>query len=51
MDLSEFLSKIARINEAAALGCDVELVWRRLNQPEVIQLLEIPLYNYPKNMP
>ena len=42
VDLSEFLSKIARINEAAALGCDVELVWRRLNQPEVGQMLQIP---------
>ena len=25
---------IARINEAAALGCDVGLVWRRLTHPE-----------------
>ena len=32
--LAEFLSVIARINEAAALGCDVDLVWRRLTHPE-----------------
>ena len=34
MGLAEFLSVIARINEAAALGCDVALVWKRLTHPE-----------------
>ena len=34
MGLAEFLSVIARINEAAALGCDVDLVWKRLTHPE-----------------